>query len=77
MILHLLLGGLAGFLAGKVMRGEGFGVVVDVLVGLVGGWLGGLVLGGIGLHFPVWSYFITAFLGAVLLVWIVRRVKGS
>ena len=77
MILHLLLGGLAGFLAGKVMRGEGFGIVVDILVGLVGGWMGSRVLGALGLNVPVWSYFITAFLGAVLLVWIVRRVKGS
>jgi len=75
MILQLILGGLAGFLAGKVMRGEGYGFIVDILLGLAGGWVGGWVLELVGLHIPVWSYFITAFLGAVLLVWILRLIK--
>jgi uncharacterized membrane protein YeaQ/YmgE (transglycosylase-associated protein family) len=77
MIFHLILGGIAGFLAGKVMRGEGYGIIVDILLGLAGGWFGGWLLGILGLGFPVWSYFITAFLGAVLLVWIVRLIKGK
>ncbi|WP_221284866.1 GlsB/YeaQ/YmgE family stress response membrane protein [Mucilaginibacter sp. SP1R1] len=77
MVFHLILGCLAGFLAGKVMRGEGYGFIVDILLGLAGGWVGSWVLGLLGLHIPVWSYFITAFLGAVLLVWIVRLVKGD
>ena len=77
MIFHLILGGLAGFLAGKVMRGEGYGVIVDILLGLVGGWVGSWLLGLVGLHIPAWSYFITAFLGAVFLVWLIRLVKGK
>jgi len=74
MIWHLILGGLAGFLAGKVMRGEGYGILIDILLGLIGGWFGGWI-GGI-LHVPNFGYFITAFIGSVLLVWIARLIKG-
>lgn len=77
MIINLILGGLAGFLAGKVMRGEGYGIIMDILLGLVGGWVGGWALGLLNLHIPVWSYFITAFLGAVFLVWVIRLAKGE
>jgi len=79
MIWHLILGGIAGFLAGKVMRGEGYGFIVDILLGLAGGWVGGWILGLFMKNHPVNGifYFITAFLGAVLLVWIVRLIKGD
>jgi uncharacterized membrane protein YeaQ/YmgE (transglycosylase-associated protein family) len=77
MIWHLFLGGLAGFLAGKVMRGEGYGIIIDIILGLVGGWFGSWVLGFIWVGGPSFSYFITAFLGAVLLVWISRLISGS
>ena len=77
MIFHLILGGIAGFLAGKVMRGEGYGIIVDILLGLAGGWFGSWLLGVFDLAIPTWSYFITAFLGAVLLVWMVRLIKGK
>ena len=73
MIWHLILGGLAGFLAGKVMRGAGFGIIMDIIVGIVGGWLGGWL--GAVLHIPTFSYFITAFLGAIILVWLVRLLR--
>jgi len=72
---HLLLGGLAGFLAGKIMKGDGYGILVDILLGLAGGWVGGWI-GGF-LHIPSFGYFITAFLGALLLVWIGRMIKGN
>jgi uncharacterized membrane protein YeaQ/YmgE (transglycosylase-associated protein family) len=75
MIWHLILGGFAGFLAGKVMRGEGYGIIVDILLGLAGGWVGGWI-GGL-LHIPSFGYFITAFLGAIILVWILRLIKGN
>ena len=52
---------MAGFLAGKVMSGKGYGIVVDILLGLAGGWLGAF-LGGF-LHIPSFGYFVTAFLG--------------
>jgi len=74
MIWYLLLGGLAGFLAGKVMRGQGYGVLVDILLGVIGGWIGTRLKYMLHLPFHV-NYFFTAFLGAVLLVWIGRLLK--
>jgi uncharacterized membrane protein YeaQ/YmgE (transglycosylase-associated protein family) len=73
MIWHIILGGLAGFLAGKVMRGQGYGVIVDILLGLAGGLVGSFIAGL--LHIPPFGYFITAFLGALLLVWLTRAIS--
>ena len=74
----ILLGGIAGWLAGKVMKGDGYGIVVDIVLGLIGGWLGGHVLAWLGVHFAGdFGYLITAFIGAVILVWLVRLVKGN
>ncbi|MBB6109829.1 GlsB/YeaQ/YmgE family stress response membrane protein [Mucilaginibacter lappiensis] len=78
LLFQILLGGIAGWLAGKVMKGDGYGIIIDILLGLVGGWVGGEILGWLGIH---WGgsigYLITAFLGAVLLVWISRLIKGN
>ncbi len=72
---QLLIGGLAGFLAGQFIRGAGYGVIVDILLGLAGGWFGGWL--GQTLGVPSFSYLVTAFIGSVLLVWIVRLIKGA
>lgn len=78
MILSLILGGIAGFLAGKVMKGEGYGIIVDIILGLVGGILGGWLGGILGIHLGgSIGYLLTAFVGAVLLVWIVRMFKKA
>lgn len=75
MILHLILGGFAGFLAGKVMRGKGFGIIVDILLGLAGGWTGACVSDRLHLRVLTWGFFVTAFLGAILLVWMIRLIR--
>jgi uncharacterized membrane protein YeaQ/YmgE (transglycosylase-associated protein family) len=78
MIWHLILGGIAGFLAGKVMRGDGYGIIVDIILGLIGGWLGGWIGSKLGINLGgTIGYLITAFVGAVLLVWIGRLIKGK
>ncbi len=41
MILSLIIGGIAGWLAGLIMRGDGYGIIVDIILGIVGGWVGG------------------------------------
>jgi len=77
-LFHILLGGIAGWLAGKVMKGDGYGIIVDILLGLVGGWVGGWIFGLLGLHIGGnVGYFVAAFVGAVLLVWISRLIKGN
>jgi len=75
-LLWLLIGALAGFLAGRVMRGGGFGLLINILVGIAGGWLGGSVLGWFNIvFFGHIGYLITAFLGACLLLWIISLFK--
>ena len=74
MILILISGGLASFVAGKIMRGEGYGPVLDILLGLVG-WLEGWFIGLFGLDAPTWGYFVTASMGAVLFVWSIRLIR--
>lgn len=77
-IWYILIGMLSGFLAGKVMRGGGFGLFVNLLVGIVGGLLGGWVLGWMGITMGgiVGSLF-TSFLGAILFLWIVSFFRRA
>jgi uncharacterized membrane protein YeaQ/YmgE (transglycosylase-associated protein family) len=79
MLWTLLIGGIAGWLAGKLMRGEGFGVIVDILVGVVGGWLGGWLFGKLGIHMGngLIGSLITALAGSVILIWLVHLIKGK
>jgi uncharacterized membrane protein YeaQ/YmgE (transglycosylase-associated protein family) len=74
----IILGGLAGALAGRVVKGSGFGIIGDIIVGIVGALLGGFVAGfflsdTIGLI----GSFVLAFLGAVLLLWLLRLISGN
>ncbi len=76
----IILGGLAGWLASRLVRGSGLGLLGDIVVGSVGGIIGGFIIGGLGgtgiTGFNVWS-FVVAVLGAVLLLLIVRFFNGS
>jgi uncharacterized membrane protein YeaQ/YmgE (transglycosylase-associated protein family) len=75
-ILYLIIGGLAGFLAGKAMKGEGFGLIVDILLGIMGGWLGSFLFGMFRINIPGhMGELVTAFVGACILVWISRLLK--
>ena len=77
MLLHLLIGGIAGWLAGRFMRGAGYGVIVDVILGVIGGWIGTWIAPRVGIHlYGTGGYFVLAFVGAVLLVALSRLVRG-
>jgi uncharacterized membrane protein YeaQ/YmgE (transglycosylase-associated protein family) len=75
----IILGLLAGWIAGKIMRGSGYGFLGDILLGIlgaiVGGWITGALLGidVTGLNIPS---LIVAVLGACLLVALSRAVTG-
>ncbi len=75
-ILFLLIGALAGWLAGQIMKGEGFGFLGNMLVGVIGAFLGGFLFDIIGVHGQglVASLF-TAVIGAVVLLFIVGQIK--
>jgi uncharacterized membrane protein YeaQ/YmgE (transglycosylase-associated protein family) len=72
----IIVGIVAGFLAGKIMKGSGFGLLGDLVVGVVGAILGGFVFGLIGLHGSgLIGEILIAMIGACLLLWIVRQIK--
>jgi uncharacterized membrane protein YeaQ/YmgE (transglycosylase-associated protein family) len=75
----IVVGLIAGWLAGQVMKGGGYGTVIDIILGLVGGVVGGWLFGELG----VWpgggvvGSLIVAFVGAVILVGITRLIKRA
>jgi uncharacterized membrane protein YeaQ/YmgE (transglycosylase-associated protein family) len=80
LLFWVIIGGIAGWLASIVVRGGGFGLVGDIIVGVVGALIGGFLmsmLGGAGVTgFNLYSIFV-AFIGAVVLLFIVRLVSGN
>lgn len=78
LIIFLIIGALAGWLAGVLMKGRGFGVLGNILVGIVGAFLGGWLLPLVGLRFAGdIGLFITAFIGAVILLFIVGLIRKA
>lgn len=74
----IIIGFLAGWLAGKIFRGKGFGVVVDILLGIVGALLGGQLFALIGLAaFGLIGRLVVALVGALIFLWLVRAVKKA
>jgi uncharacterized membrane protein YeaQ/YmgE (transglycosylase-associated protein family) len=72
----LLVGLIAGWLAGKIMKGSGFGVLGDLVVGIVGAVLGGWVFSLLGVGaYGLLGSIIVATVGALLLLYLVRLVK--
>lgn len=70
-IWYIVIGMVAGFIAGKIMRGGGFGILINLLVGIVGGLLGGWVFGLLGIATTgILGSLLTSTIGAVLLLWI-------
>jgi uncharacterized membrane protein YeaQ/YmgE (transglycosylase-associated protein family) len=75
LIWEICIGILAGFLAGKIMRGKGYGVLIDLLLGMVGSVVGGFVFGLLGLYsYGLVGQLVIATAGAVMLIWLVRRL---
>jgi len=78
-IAWLVIGLLAGWLAGVIMPGKGFGLIGDLVIGLVGAFLGGLIMNVLGpdQNFGFWCSFLVALLGACILVGIVHAVTRN
>jgi uncharacterized membrane protein YeaQ/YmgE (transglycosylase-associated protein family) len=78
MLVAIVVGIIAGFFAGKIMNDAGYGILMDLALGLIGGIFGRFVLGmvGIGAYGIIGSILVSTF-GAVLLIWIVRWIKSS
>jgi uncharacterized membrane protein YeaQ/YmgE (transglycosylase-associated protein family) len=65
-IWFILIGLVAGWLAGQVMKGGGYGLLGDLIVGVIGALLGGWLFGVLGI-----------FIGACILIWLVRLIKRT
>lgn len=78
-LIWILVGAVAGWLAGLVVRGFGFGLVGNIIIGIMGAILGGWLLGmaGFSIGMGIVGSIVTAFIGAVVLLLIVRVVKRA
>lgn len=78
LVIWLLIGLVAGWIAGEVMKGDGFGLVGNIIVGIIGAIVGGFLLSAIGLDPGGFvGEVIQAFLGALAFLAIVAVVRGA
>ena len=79
-LLVIIIGGIvAGWMAGQIVRGAGFGLLGDLLVGIVGAFIGSWLLPKLGIHLGAGMIreIINATIGAIILLLIIRLVRGS
>jgi uncharacterized membrane protein YeaQ/YmgE (transglycosylase-associated protein family) len=77
LVIWLVVGAIAGWLAGQVMSGGGFGLVGDVIVGIVGAVVAGLLLPRLGIYIGggLLGAIINAFIGACVVLFVLRLIK--
>jgi uncharacterized membrane protein YeaQ/YmgE (transglycosylase-associated protein family) len=74
----ILVGLVAGFLAGQVMKGGGYGVIGDIVMGIIGAFVGGLLFSFLmpGSEVGLIGSIVVAFIGAVVFIALVRALPG-
>ena len=79
LVVILFVGVVAGWLAGQIVRGTGFGIVGDLVVGIIGAFIGDWLLPRLGVHLGVGiiAAIADATIGAILLLLVVRLVRGG
>jgi uncharacterized membrane protein YeaQ/YmgE (transglycosylase-associated protein family) len=76
LIAFLIIGGLAGWIAGLISKGSGFGILGDIIVGIVGAFLGGICFGLLGIvAFGFVGRLVFAVIGALLFLWLLRFIR--
>ena len=77
-VYFLLIGATAGWIAGRIMEGGGFGLLGNMIVGVLGSWLGKYLGGllGIGVEGGIFISLLTAVVGAVILLFLVGVIKN-
>jgi uncharacterized membrane protein YeaQ/YmgE (transglycosylase-associated protein family) len=78
LLIVIFVGLIAGWLAGQVMRGSGFGLIGDLIVGLLGAFIGDWLLPQLNIHLGVGivALIINAFIGAIVLLLVLRLIGG-
>jgi uncharacterized membrane protein YeaQ/YmgE (transglycosylase-associated protein family) len=79
LLIVLLVGVIAGWLAGKIMRGAGFGLIGDLVIGILGALIGSWLLPRLGIHLGVGivAAIVNATLGAIVLLLIIGLFRGG
>ncbi len=80
LLVWLIVGLIAGWLAGLLVRGGGYGLVGDIVIGILGAIIGSLLFSFLGLHIPVAGLLgtiLVAFIGAVILIFILRALSPA
>jgi uncharacterized membrane protein YeaQ/YmgE (transglycosylase-associated protein family) len=76
LIIFLLIGGVAGWIAGVITKGSGFGIAGNIIVGIVGAFLGGLCFSILGIAaYGLVGRLIFAVLGALLFIWLLSFIR--
>lgn len=79
-ITWLIVGLIAGVLASMVMGGTGYGIIGDIIVGIVGAFVGGWIFAKLGVHSPIGGLpgtILVAFIGAIVLLFVLRLIRGA
>ena len=78
LLIILLVGIIAGWLAGQIMRGTGFGLLGDLIIGIIGAFIGNWLLPQLGIHLGVGmvAAIINATIGAMLLLFVLSLLRG-
>ncbi|MGO9133111.1 MAG: GlsB/YeaQ/YmgE family stress response membrane protein [Methylovirgula sp.] len=78
-IIWLIVGGIAGWIAGLIVQGSGFGIIGDIVIGILGGFFAGWLLpkAGVPLGTGVIREIIDAVIGAVILILIVKLIRKA
>jgi uncharacterized membrane protein YeaQ/YmgE (transglycosylase-associated protein family) len=79
LLVIIVVGVIAGWLAGQIVQGTGFGLVVDFIIGIVGAFIGSWLLPQLGVHIGVGmvAAIANATIGAILLLFSLRAIRGS
>ena len=76
LIIWIVIGAVAGWLAGKIMKGGGFGLLGNIIIGIIGAFIGGFVFGLLGITAGgIFGSIVMATIGAILLLYIIKLIK--
>jgi uncharacterized membrane protein YeaQ/YmgE (transglycosylase-associated protein family) len=76
LLIFLLIGAVAGWIAGSVMKGKGYGIIGNMIIGIIGAVVGGFIFGLLGISAGgLVGSLITATVGAIALIFVARLIK--
>lgn len=75
-IIFIIVGAIAGWLAGLIVKGSGYGLIGDIVVGIVGGFIAGWLLPGLHLGLTgILGSIVYSAIGAIILLLVIRLIK--